>query len=206
MSVERIVINEEMAIGFGAAAGGWSTTIIPLSGGKVSKNKNRAVPVRRYDLQYNHKDISVINDLQAFIDNMEGSFKNFLLKDWSNYQLTDHTILTASGGETEVQIKQIWGTSNQLSRTLRYLKAGTLTVKKNGVALSQADSPGEFDVDSLGLITFAVALSPGDVITVTVEFYVPVYFEEDLFMVEVHGPSNNRYGKVPRITLVEFLE
>lgn len=205
MTVNLYVINEEMALGLQAMAGGWNTGIVPLSGGYEHRNKNQAQPRRRYEVQYNNKDLSVINAIQAFIDGAEGAYSAFLAKDWSNYQLTDHTILTATGGETTAQIKQIWGTISQFSRNLYYLKAGTLSVYKNSVLLNGTDSPPDYDLSSTGLITFAVALSAADVITVTVQFYVPVRFETDNFMVEVTGPSGT-YAKVPRITLIEVLE
>lgn len=202
--VDQVVINEEMAIGFGAAAGGWSTSIVPLSGGQESRNQNWATPRRRYEVQFNNMLIADINTLQAFADDRKGALNGFLLKDYSNFQLTDHTILTATGGETTAQIKQIWGDTNQFSRTIRYIKAGTLTVKKNGVAL-ESDSPEDYTVSSTGLITFTAALSAADVIKVTVQFYVPVRFETDDFMVEVTGPTG-RYGRIPRMTLIEILE
>lgn len=200
--VDQVVINEEVAVGFQAAGGGWSTTIVPLSGGKEHLNQNWAAPRRRYEVQYNNKDIADINALQAFIDDRRGAANPFLLKDWTNYQLTDHTILTATGGETTAQIVQIWGSTNQFSRTIRYLKSGTLVVKKNSVTLTLTT---DYTVNSAGLITFVSSLSVSDVITVTCQFYVPVRFETDDFMIEATGPSST-FARIPRITLVEYLE
>ena len=69
----------------------------------------------------------------------------------SDVKLVQRIILTASGGETFAQIKQTWGTNNALSIDRKHIKSGTLTVKRNDVAMTLTSG---YTVNSSGLITF----------------------------------------------------
>ena len=135
------------------------------------------------------------------MDDRRGALHPWLLKDWMNYQLTDELILTAAGGETTAQIKQTWGPNNSLSVDRKYIKSGTLVVKRNGVTMTPTT---HYTVNSLGLITFVspASLTAADTITVTAEFYHKVRFEADLYQPSIDGPSG-RYGTYSAISAIE---
>lgn len=200
--VDQIILDREVAPGSRFGAGGWLTEVAESRAGTEQRTKRRPFPRRRYEVQYNAKDKADVQAIQAFIDDREGRYKGFLIRDWSNYQLTDHAILTATGGETTAQIKQVWGSSNQLSRTIKYIDSSTLVVKVNG---STQTLTTDYTVSSTGLITFTSGLSASDVVTVTVDFYVPVRFDVDEFFV-VPTAALGAHSTIGTIPLIEVLE
>lgn len=202
--VDEVILDGEFAPASRFGAGGWRTDISESLAGTEQRVKRRPFPRRRYEVSYNAKDKAEVQAIQAFIDDREGRFRGFLIRDITNYELTDHLILTATGGETTAQIKQIWGTSNQLSRTIKYIDVSTLTVKVNDVALDGASSPPDYTV-SAGLISGLSPLSASDTVKVTVQFYVPVRFDTEDFFVR---PTINlaAHSAIETIPLIEVLE
>ena len=177
---DLIVLDERVAYGFRSAAGGFNTSIVPGGGGYEYRNQNWTLPRRRFEFSFGNKAQSDIRALMAFVDDRRGALHPWLLKDWLNYQLTDELILTAAGGETTAQIKQTWGTNNALSINRKHIKSGTLTVKRNDVAMTLTT---HYTVSSTGLITFVspASLTAADTIKVTCEFYHKVRFEADSY-------------------------
>lgn len=177
---DLIVLDEKVAYGFRSAAGGWNTSIVPGGGGYEYRNQNWALPRRRFEFAFGNKAQSDIRAVMAFVDDRRGALHPWLLKDWLNFQLTDELILTATGGETTAQIKQTWGTNNSLSIDRKHIKSGTLTVKRNDVAMTLTSG---YTVSSTGLITFVspASLTAADTIKVTCEFYHKVRFEADSY-------------------------
>lgn len=196
---DLIVLDESVAEGFKAAAGGWNTKVVTGGGGSEYRNQQWAVSRRRYEFAFPNKDIADIKTLLDFVDDRRGMLHPWLLKDWANHRLTNEVILTAVGGETTAQIKQSAGTNNPFSRSIKHLKSGTLVVKRNGVTLTLTT---DYSVSTTGLITFVSALSAADVITVTCEFYVKVRFEADLYLASVEGPQG-RFGNIQSISARE---
>jgi uncharacterized protein (TIGR02217 family) len=200
---DLIIIDEVVEMGFTSMAGGWSTSIVPLSGGLESRNQNWAAPRRRYEYAYPEKDADDVRTIMAFIDDRRGAFYPWLLKDWLNFQLTDEVILdvgSGDGGVSTAQVKQTWGPNNAFSRDIKYIKSGTLVVKKNAVTLTLTT---DYTVNSTGLITFVAPLVAGDEITVTCDFYIKVRFEQDSI-----SPSIDNFGsaRIQSITAIEVLE
>lgn len=191
------ILDETVALGFRGTAGGWNTSIVRGGGGSEYRNQVWAAPLRRYEFDYPDKDASVVRSLMAFVDDMRGQYGAFQFKDWLNYQLTDELILTAAGGETTAQIIQTWGTTNAFSRAVKYIKTGTLTVKKNGSPLTVTT---DYTVGETGLITFNVALSAADAIRVTCEFYIKARFETDSL---APGIDNFGSARIDGISVIE---
>lgn len=201
--VDAVIMDGEFAPSSRFGAGGWRTDVSESLAGTEQRVKKRANPRRRYEVRYNAKDKVEVQALQAFIDDREGRYRGFLIKDITNYQLTDHLILTATGGETTVQIAQLWGSTNQYSRAIRYINEATLTVKVNDVALDGASSPPDYTVSN-GLITLP-ALTASDTVKVTVQFYVPVRFDVEEFFV-VPTINDAAHSTIETIPLIEVLE
>lgn len=193
---DLIVLDERVAYGFRSAAGGWNTSIVTGGGGYEYRNQTWALPRRRWEFSFGDKSQADIRTIMAFVDDRRGALHPWLLKDWLNFQLTDELILTAAGGETTAQIKQTWGSNNALSIDRKHIKSGTLTVKKNGTALTEAT---DYTVSAVGLLSFD-ALTAADTITVTCEFYHKVRFELDLY-----SPAIDRFdtANLPGVSAIE---
>lgn len=195
-----IVLDETMAYGFKSAAGGWSTSVVPLSGGQETRNQSWVVPRRRYEFAFANKPLTDIRAIAAFVDDRRGMLHAWLLKDWLNYQLTSEIILTAAGGETTAQIIQTVGPSNAFARSINHIKAGTLVVRKNLTTLTLTT---HYTVSATGLITFVTPLAAADSIAVTAEFYIKVRFETDML-----GPTLEYFNtaNISGISAIEVLE
>lgn len=196
---DLIILDENVALGFRSAAGGYNTSIVAGGGGYEYRNQVWAAPRRRFEFSYANKDASEVRTLMAFVDDRRGALHPWLLKDWGNFQLTNESILVATGGETTAQIKQTWGPDNAIAIDRKHIKSGTLAVKKNGVTQTVST---HYTVNTTGPITFTGALSAADVITVTAEFYHKVRFEADIYHPAIDGPSG-RYGTTDSISAIE---
>lgn len=201
MTVSLIVLDENIAYGFKSAAGGWSTGIVPLSGGMESRNQNWIAPRRRYDFSFGDKSQSDIQTIVAFVESRRGALHPWLLKDWLAYQLTNELVLTAVGGETTVQIIQTLGTNNAFARDIENIKSGTLTVKRNGGTLTPTT---HYTVNSTGLITMVspASLTAADTITVTCEYYIKVRFEQDFLAPSIEFFNTARISSISAIEVL----
>lgn len=202
---DAVYLSNKFAIESEFGAGGWRTDIVESISGAEQRNQRRSVPRRRYEVKYNAQDKTAVREIMDLLDDRRGALNAFRIKDYLNYQLTDETILTASGGEYTAQIKQSLGSANAYSRTIRNIDESTLVVKVNGVTLTTDGSPVEWTVSSTGLITFAVPLSLSDVVSVTCDFFVPVRFDVDEFFV-VPGSTGAEVAKIGTIPLIEVIE
>jgi uncharacterized protein (TIGR02217 family) len=178
MTATLVVLDENVAYGFRAVVGGYNTTHIKGGGGYEYSNQNWSTGLGRWEFAFGDKDQSDIRTVIAFHHSRRGSLERWLLKDHLNFQLTNELILTAVGGETTAQIKQTLGSDNPISYDRKYIKSGTLVVKRNGVAMTLTT---HYTVNSTGLITAVspASWSASDTITVTAEFYYKVRFESD---------------------------
>lgn len=190
------VLDETVAMGFRSAAGGWNTSIVPGGGGTEYRNQVWLLPRRRYEFDFPEKNEADVRAIMEFVDDRRGALLAWLFKDWLNYQLTDELILTAAGGETTAQVKQIVGTGNVFSRDIKYIKSGTLVVEKNGTPLTVTT---EYTINDSGLITFITPLSAADAITVTCEFYIKVRFEMDMLAPSIEHVGSARIDGVSAI-------
>ena len=203
--VDQVVLTGDIIAGSKLGSGGWKTAVSESKAGTEQRVKFRPFPRRPYEYRLNLGDPDAVEYFQTFFNERNGMAVGFLIKDIShvnNYQLTDHLILTATGGETTAQIKRVWGSANQLSRTIRYIDAGTLIVKKNDVTLTLTT---DYTVNSTGLISFVSALSASDEINVSCLYYTPVRFDVDEFFV-VPTAENTLHAKTENIPLIEVLE
>ncbi|ESY49022.1 MULTISPECIES: DUF2460 domain-containing protein [unclassified Mesorhizobium] len=183
-----LIMDEHVSYGFQSSAGGWNTSVVIGGGGIVFPSQIHALPKRQFIFSLVDATQDEIRAVMKMVDDVRGRAFPFLLKDHMNFQLTDEVILTAAGGEASAQVKQTWGTNNLLSLDRKYLKAGTLSVKKNGDPLVLAT---DYTVNATGFLTFLAPMLPlvaDDEISVTVEFYHKVFFDADSYPVTIDHP------------------
>lgn len=174
------------------------TSTVTVSGGYERRNARRDAPVWKFDYDAALQDVATVVAMRDFFIGRRGSRYSWLLKDWSDYQLSSETILVATGGETTVQAKKTYDASgNPYSRTIKYLVSGW-TVYVDGVADSGA-------TESAGLITLSYALTAGQTVTLTADFYVPVRFQGDYAGMRITS-SNLVAGEIPNFGAIEVLE
>lgn len=193
-----LVLDEDVAAGFRSCGGGWNTSIVVGGGGVQYPSQLWALPTRRFEWSKINATADAVRTVMEMIDDCRGRAYPFLLRDPLNCELVDELILVSDGsGETEVQIKQTWGTNRLLSLDRKYIKANTLVVKKNGVELVLTT---DYTVDDAGLITLVTPLVISETITVTVEFYHLVRFDQDYIQPSI---EHFEYGSIRSVTCTE---
>jgi hypothetical protein len=92
------------------------------------------------------------------------------------------------------------GTADKFSRNIGNIKAGYV-VKKNGSTLTGGGVNYTLNTTT-GAITGLSALSGGDLITVTLEFYIKVRFEQDMLAPSIQYFNTARIDSISAIELL----
>lgn len=197
------ILDDKLAVGY-TSGPEFLTAIVPLSGGYEARNQRRSKPRWRFDFNIAELGVTEIRAMRDFYVGRRGPAFSWLLRDPWDCQLIDENIKVATGGETTAQIKKTYDASgNPYSRTVRYIKSGTLKVYIDGVLDSGATQVA-------GLITFSSALGSGDVVTIgspgaPTEFYFPVRFKNDFAGLQMQSQSAN-WGSIQSFDAQEVLE
>lgn len=78
----------------------FSTTVIPLSGGRSHRNSNWPHPQHTYDFAYGPKKRSELEEIQAFFYGRRGCWRTFLMRDWADYFLDAADVSGGVGTKT----------------------------------------------------------------------------------------------------------
>jgi uncharacterized protein (TIGR02217 family) len=180
--VDKPILDESVAFGF---KGGprFSTEKVIAVNQQERRFQNVSKVRHFYSWSQRNRDASLIATLRAFWYGVRGDFKSWLLKDWTDFQLVNEEIGTGDGSDLTFQVTKTYG---DYVRIIRYLKAGTLVVKVDGVVKTLTT---HYTVSSTGSITFTMGNAPpnGDAVTVDGDFYVLVRFEGDAFEPSIPG-------------------
>lgn len=167
----------------------FNTTRARLVSGYERRNAERSRPLYRFRAPYDgiHSDHHAA--VQSAYIACLGPTHSFRFKDWSDYQLNNVTIGTTSGGTDEaIQIiKPYTFGSLTVNRTITkpvdstvYNIAGGYVANAVALAVTADDTPISFTCDySTGILTLTGTRPGSEVIKVTGEFDVPVFFDED---------------------------
>jgi uncharacterized protein (TIGR02217 family) len=200
--VDNVIMDERMALGF---KGGptFSTDKLVMVNGQERRLQNRSVAIHNYVWSFKNTSLAIEASLKAFWFDRRGDFKAWLLKDWSDYSGTLQAIGVGTGALTTFQLIKTYTAagSNPYQRTIRHIKAGTLSVYVDGVL---APDTG-YTVTGTGLITFSVAPASGKIVTATYEFFVPVRFEGDRFTSIVDFQPQMDIISIEDVTAIEVV-
>jgi len=198
--VDNVIMDERMALGF---KGGptFSTDKLAMVNGQERRLQNRSVAIHAYVWSFTNTTLALEASLKAFWFDRRGDFKAWLLKDWSDYSGTLQVIGAGTGALTTFQIIKTYSAgSNPYQRTIRHIKAGTLSVYVDGALV-----PSGYTVSDTGLITFSAAPGSGDIVTASYNFYVPVRFEGDHFTSIVDYQSQMDIISVEDLSAIEVV-
>lgn len=133
----------------------------------------RSRPMHRFDGSFDNRDHDVKEALLNAFNATRGAAYGFRFKNWLDYELHDELLGIATGGQQTMQIVK------------RYVFGGEECIvpirKPNSdveLNVNRVFLPSSVDVTT-GLISFNA--NPGDRITVTGTYDVPVMFENDEF-------------------------
>lgn len=154
----------------------WSTQVRKSASGKEQRLALWSYPEWYMSLSYEvlTDDATLTSDLKqimGFFNMMQGAFSDFLYEDISDNTVTSQQIGVGTGSATTFQMIRSMG---GWTEPLKYLKAGTVKVYKNGV-----EQTSGWSLTADGKVVFSVAPAAGQVITADCGFYFRVRFLED---------------------------
>lgn len=167
------------------AVGGpvWAAEVNINDGGYEDRNNPWAYPMHRYDVQWGMKEVADLEDVRDFFHICRGKYYGFRFQDPLDYKscdvnsepaITDQLILTASGGETSVQLIKTYQRSGYSLERKITRPYGTLLLKVNSTTLTEGT---EYTLDSTtGLIDLTGGSAPYGALTATDEVYAGYYF------------------------------
>lgn len=194
---DNTVLDDKLALGF-TEVNTWNTTVVTLSGGNETRNARWQAPLRRYEFAYNPRPLADVQAVVAFFHDARGMARSWLLKSWTDYRLVAGQIGTGDGSDTTFQIVKSYGTLQPYSRTLTYIKPGSLSVTVDG-------SPATVSDETDGLVTLSAPPSNGAIVRATCEFYVPVRFATDEIRVRGDLPDAE-LASIEGLTAIEVRE
>ena len=182
------------------------TQIVALASGDEERNASWAHSRRRYDAAYGVRKADDLAAVIAFFEARNGRLHGFRWKDWADYKSclpsgmpahNDQPLGIGDGVTTVFQLVKSYVSGAQVwTRAITKPVAGTVLIAQNGMPLASG-----WSVDtSTGLVTFAAAPAPGDILRAGFEFDVPVRFDTDELPVTL---DIERLGSISSIPLVE---
>jgi uncharacterized protein (TIGR02217 family) len=160
------------------------TTVLELFSGYEQRNINWSTSRGRWDIGYGVRKRSDMDAVRAFFYARRGKAHGFRFKDWTDYEISPaQQIGTGDGGTTQFQIyKRYSDGGHYYDRNITKPVAGTDTVYLD------ASETTAYTLDTTtGIITFDSAPANGVVVSVEVEFDVPVRFDIDALPVSAQG-------------------
>lgn len=186
----------------------YNTDIFVGKNGNEVRNANWQDPLRTFNAGFAVKTQTDIELLEKFFHGCKGREQSFLLKDFTDFAVSDWTTFAESpnGSRTTFQLikkytESVLGTH---TRTITKPKTGTITARVNGTNATITTSL------STGIVTFATAPGSGTTVDFKCEFYVPVRFDTDEFPKQlleywIQTETHAVYD-IPTIPLIEVRE
>lgn len=181
----------------------YSTDVVEVQSGFEKRNVNWAASRGRWELGERRVRHAELEALIAFFRAVKGRAYGFRFKDWADYSVS-----TANGrlgtlgqgtGLPTYQLYKRYALGSQVEdRAIKKPVPGTVTVYRNGIAVSSGASPGNVSLDTAtGLVTF-VADAQQAIQSITVGTTTQVTFNtsvgglaagQKLYLGPVSGPD-----------------
>lgn len=172
------VLNEKVSYGFEAGPQFNNVKSVLKTTGKVRVRINWDQPLRRFRSLHRRFNPELFEELLSTFIVAQGDAYAFLMKDWTDFRVTQHLLPVAPTGTDAVQLTRTYAFGG-LTKTRKILrpKASTIVVEE-GVAGVWTPKAG-IVAATTGIFTPSVAWAPGAEVRWTGEFYVIVRFADD---------------------------
>lgn len=201
MSFHEVVFPE--AISYGALGGPkFKTTVMTLASGHERRNVDWSRMRCEFDVSYGLKTQDELDEIRAFFYARRGRAYGFRFRDWQDYVMDQQVIGTTNGTQNTFQIFKRYQSGPVLyDRVLNKIEQGSVTVRRNGSAMSVGGTSGYTINLNTGVITVGsgVASSSGDTISVECRFHVPVRFDTDHLATSLVEYNVFVWGQIPLI-------
>ena len=198
-------INERLDIGIiyetvGSPVG-WDTSIISRDNGFHLSIERQADSIGRWNVGDRLFSKREFDYLLNFFYNVRGNLIAFKYKDWGDYQATNELIGNGDGTKTEFQMIKTYG---DYPKPIYKPIADTIAIYLDDILQTSG-----YTVNSVGLITFAIAPLSGVDISADFEFDLVVRFENEALSsrFDAYDPNHPEEAlyNVPAIYLIEVL-
>ena len=168
----------------------WKTLVVQTASGREQRIQTWQDALRHWDAMNGVRTDTELDQLHAWFLVAAGMANGFRWRDAKDYSATSangtgivNTTGKGNGTATGQLYKQYTLGANSYVRKISKPVAGTVVIKKNGVALTFGVSAGQCQLDTTtGVVTFyGTAPTTSDTLTWTGEFDVPVRFNTDSF-------------------------
>lgn len=157
----------------------FSTRVVTGASGVEQRIQQWSRSRSKWTFGYEDRSSTAVMIITSFFRCRAGRAYGFRWKDWSDYQATDQVLVNPNPGTTMQLQKTYTDAGGSEVRKIKKPVAGTVTLKKNGVAFA---SGGNWTINTTtGVITLLAVPSGGDAFTWSGEFDIPVRFNEDQF-------------------------
>ena len=172
------------------------TQVVALSSGRETRNGVWAGSRRSWDLAGAVQRIDDVAAMVAFFEARGGRLHGFRFRDPLDHEVTGEVIGEGDGVRTSFQLaKRVGDTSRRITKPV----ADRVQVLVNGSSPAQ-----DWSVDGLtGLLSFDQAPAPGESVTVSFEFDLPVRFDTDRLETRLDGFGTASLVSVPLIELID---
>lgn len=188
-----------------SASGGpeFMTDITQLASGQEYRNTPHALPRRRYDAVAGIKNKEQLYELMQFFINRKGRLYSFRFHDPFDYlscrvsqtpEMTDQVIAIGDGVRTDFQLVKRYNEDEPYARPITKPIENSVHLAVNGQLLESAS----YAVDYLtGLITLAMPLMSGDILSAGFEFDTVVRFDTDNLNLSLESFGAGQLHSVP---------
>lgn len=163
----------------GGFAGGptWKTRRVGLRSGIERRNIDRSRPLHRFQGSWDRREVGVAETLIAAFNATAGAAIGFRFRNWLDYQADNAPLTTATGGSQSIQLSKRYPFGATF-RTVPIRKPNSdVVILANGEPISATVST------TTGMVQFSAL--PGDIITWSGTFDLPVTFDSDEFMATI---------------------
>lgn len=202
-------------ISYGSTGGPkFNTTVLVLASGYEKRNINWEIVRGEYEAQHAIKTRAEMEEVMNFFMAMMGRAYSFRYKDWLDFELTDQTIGTGDGVETEFQLVKRYFVTNTPD-TYFYDRIITKPVEQSisGVTINLVPQTevtsglgaGEFMVDyDTGIFTFGTTPANGHLVVVGhADFDVHARFDTDHLNVSQDFWETMTWPSIPIVEIKE---
>jgi uncharacterized protein (TIGR02217 family) len=204
-------------IQYGSSGGpGFNTIFTELDSGATERVARWPKSKRTFNAVHNIKSRDALSDILTFFEARKGALNGFRYHDYSDDSTaSDHR---SAPGKTDVEladagdgsktsfqlIKRYTSGDQTVIRVIKLPVAGTCLCTVGGVDKFEGT---DFEInDTTGEITFNVAPSLGDVITVGFRFHVPVHYGPEADKALKLAVDSFGSGSLPEVELVELTD
>ncbi len=195
----------------------YNTTIVPMDSGHEARAANWDDARLKFNASSGIKTTADLEVLIKFFRSRKGAARPFMVKDWSDFKLTNQFLASSGSYVATAQITKTYSdvtaavtpypaTGNADIREITKPVYGTLRVYSNGGLLTDGT---HYTCDyTTGIISFSATYwnytAGAATYTCDCEFYVPVRFEQDELHTDlILWKINNGLGEMPDVPLIE---